>query len=292
MGSSYSSLETSHSLLAYKMALSMAATTTNIAGLKRTANVQSQSRRAMTVVARQTTSSRSETPMTTTDYVKTLPGISGPFPDVFDPANFIAGASISDMRRYREAELTHGRVSMLAALGFVIGEQLEDFPLFYNFDSRISGPAINHFQQVGAGFWEPLVLAIGVCESYRVAVGWAPPTGAGFNSLNEDYVMGDLNFDPLNLLEGKSEAEIFELQTKELNNGRLAMIAIAGFVTQEFVNNTEIFEHLFRYIELEVIDELDDIEKVLNLPLTPLPEIVSKELSGDFPLSVKKELGL
>ena len=49
------------------MALSMAATTTNIAGLKRTANVQSQSRRAMTVVARQTTSSRSETPMTTMD---------------------------------------------------------------------------------------------------------------------------------------------------------------------------------------------------------------------------------
>lgn len=70
------------------------------------------------------------------------------------------------------------------------------------------------------------------------------------------------------------------------------MIAIAGFVTQEFVNNTEIFEHLFRYIELEVIDELDDIEKALNLPITPLPEIVSNELSGNFPPSVKKELGL
>ena len=230
---------------------------------------------------------------TPAEYAKTLPGVTAPFPNVFDPAGLLKTAKdINEVRRWREAELTHGRVSMLAALGFVIGEQLEDFPLFYNFDGRISGPAINHFQQVGQGFWEPLVLAIGILESYRVAVGWATPTGAGFNNLNEDYVMGDLNFDPLNLLEGKSEEEIFELQTKELNNGRLAMIAIAGFVTQEFVNNTEIFEHLFRYIELEVIDELDDIEKVLNLPLTPLPEIVSKELSGEFPLSVKKELGL
>jgi hypothetical protein len=34
------------------------------------------------------------------------------------------------------------------------------------------------------------------------------------------------------------------LQTKELNNGRLAMIAIAGFVAQELVNHKEILETL------------------------------------------------
>eukprot|EP00976_Prorocentrum_cordatum_P041884 848798-Prorocentrum_minimum.AAC.1 len=36
---------------------------------------------------------------------------------------------------------------MLAALGFIIGEQLEDFPAFFNFDGSITGPAIFHFQQ-------------------------------------------------------------------------------------------------------------------------------------------------
>jgi len=257
------------------MALSMAATTTNIAGFKRSANVQSQARRAMTVVARQSKSSAK--PQTTMDYVKTLPGISGPFPDVFDPANFIAGASISDMRRYREAELTHGRVSMLAALGFVIGEQLEDFPLFYNFDGRISGPAINHFQQVGAGFWEPLVLAIGVCESYRVAVGWATPTGNNFNTIKEDYEMGNLEFDPLGLRPSDPE-EYKTMQTRELNNGRLAMLAIGGMVAQEKVNNVELFQHLARYLELELIEELDDIEAELGLKITAVPEIVLSEL--------------
>lgn len=37
---------------------------------------------------------------------------------------------------------------MLAALGFVIGENLEDFPAFLNFDGAVTGPAIRHFQQI------------------------------------------------------------------------------------------------------------------------------------------------
>lgn len=46
----------------------------------------------------------------------------------------------------------------------------------------------------GAVFWEPLLLAIGLAESYRVALGWATPTGNGFNSLKEadEYELGNL----------------------------------------------------------------------------------------------------
>lgn len=119
-----------------------------------------------------------------------------------------------------------------AALGFIVGEQLEDFPLFFNFDGQIQGPAITHFSQVQQGFWEPLLIAIGLAESYRVSVGWATPTGTGFNALKDDYEMGNLGFDPLGLKPTDPE-ELKEMQTKELNNGRLAMIAIAGFVLQE-----------------------------------------------------------
>jgi hypothetical protein len=218
-----------------------------------------------------TVSEKTPATMSTAEYLKTMPGVSAPFPDVFDPAGLAAKASIKEVRRWRESEVTHGRVAMLASLGFVLGEQLQDFPLFFNFDGRVSGPAIYHFQQIGQGFWEPLLIAIGVAESYRVAVGWATPTGTGFNSLKDDYVPGDLGFDPLNL-KPSDPAELKELQTKEINNGRLAMIAIAGFVVQELVNQTEIFEHLFLYFEKEVILELDDIEKDLGLPVTPLPD--------------------
>ncbi len=59
---------------------------------------------------------------------KTLPGVTDPFPNIFDPANLLANAtSIQEVRRWRESEVTHGRVAMLAALGFIVGEQVEDF---------------------------------------------------------------------------------------------------------------------------------------------------------------------
>ena len=63
---------------------------------------------------------------------KTLPGISQPFPNIFDPLNFLGSAgssnsAIRDVRRWRESEVTHGRVCMLAALGIIVQEQLLDF---------------------------------------------------------------------------------------------------------------------------------------------------------------------
>jgi Chlorophyll A-B binding protein len=62
--------------------------------------------------------------------VKTLPGISAPFENIFDPADLIGRADgsvrpVQEIKRWREAEITHGRVAMLAAVGFVVGEQLE-----------------------------------------------------------------------------------------------------------------------------------------------------------------------
>lgn len=217
----------------------------------------------------------------TAAYIETMPGISGPFDSpFFDPLGLHKGASIADVRRWREAELTHGRVAMLAALGFVVGEQLEDSSAFLLFDGNITGPAIGHYQQLGQGFWEPLLLAIGICESFRVAVAWATPKGNGFNQLKEDYTPGDLGFDPLGL-KPDDEQELFELQTKELNNGRLAMIAIAGFVAAELKSpGTEVFQHLFEILDYDLIKEVDLVEDIVGAPETPLPELDADTLSN------------
>ena len=173
---------------------------------------------------------------------------------------------------------------MLAALGFIVGEQLEDFPAFLNADGHVTGPAIYQFQQVearGGIFWAPLVIAIGLLESYRVGLGWAPPKGAAFNSLRPDdeYSMGDLGFDPLGLKPQDPE-ELKVMQTKELNNGRLAMIAIAAFTAEELVSRQEIFEHLALRLEQEVVLELDDIERDVGLAVTPVPKLVLEELKN------------
>ena len=59
-------------------------------------------------------------------------------------------------------------------------------------------------------------------------------------TLRENYAPGDLGFDPLNL-KPKEPAALLAMQNKELNNGRLAMIACAGIVVQELVTGESIF---------------------------------------------------
>ena len=62
--------------------------------------------------------------------------------------------------------------------------------------------------------------------------------------MKTDIVPGDLNWDPLGLYPEDREAQI-EMQNKELSHGRIAMLAIAGFVAQEKITNEGIFEGWF-----------------------------------------------
>ena len=50
---------------------------------------------------------------------------------------------------------------------------------------------------------------------------------------------GDLGFDPLGL-KPTNDKDLKSMATKELNNGRLAMIGIAGMVAQELVSGMKI----------------------------------------------------
>jgi hypothetical protein len=54
-------------------------------------------------------------------YMESLPGVSAPM-GFFDPAGFCDAPTftVSEAKRFREAEITHGRVSMLAALGWLV----------------------------------------------------------------------------------------------------------------------------------------------------------------------------
>jgi light-harvesting complex I chlorophyll a/b binding protein 1 len=179
------------------------------------------------------------------EYAKSLPGICDPFPNMFDPFGLVKNATnVNEVKRWRESELTHGRVAMLAAVGFLINENVENWPAFARFSGGITGPAIYQFQQVKSGFWEPLLLVIAIAECYRVSIGWQNPTNGGFWKLNEDYEPGHLGFDPLNLAPKDPDAW-YDMQTRELNNGRLAMIAVAGFVAQELVDQRKIFDGLY-----------------------------------------------
>jgi hypothetical protein len=49
----------------------------------------------------------------------------------------------------------------------------------------------------------------------------------------EDWIPGYYSFDPLNLVGGMSPLAIKNMQAKEINNGRLAMVAVLAYVVQE-----------------------------------------------------------
>jgi hypothetical protein len=58
--------------------------------------------------------------------------------------------------------------------------------------------------------------------------------------VGENWLPGDFGFDPLNILGGASLEGKRDMQLKEINNGRLAMIAVTVFVIEEFFAKTSV----------------------------------------------------
>jgi len=159
-------------------------------------------------------------------------GLPGALPPVgnFDPFNLLEGKTFEQVRTWREAELAHCRVGMLAAAGFLVQEKVH--PLF----SGDGGTAIEQFDNLPPVMWAVITIGIGACEALRISVGWSNPNEPDhvFQKLLPEYVPGDIGFDPLGL-KPEDPAEFRIMQTKELQNGRLAMLAAFGFMIQEGV---------------------------------------------------------
>jgi hypothetical protein len=166
--------------------------------------------------------------------VKELAGVTAPL-GFFDPVGFTEGVSEGKVRFYREVEIKHGRLGMLAALGFLVGENFH--PLF---GGDIDVPAYLAFQQTPLQtFWGIVVFFIAILETFSVFT-FNTPLGGEPWTVRSDHTPGDLGFDPLNL-KPTDPKEFKEMQTKELNNGRLAMLAAAGMIAQEFVSGQKLF---------------------------------------------------
>ena len=76
-------------------------------------------------------------------------------------------------------------------------------------------------------------------------MGWVPPEQVPVDQpglLRSDYIPGDIGFDPLGL-KPTDEEEFRIMQTKELQNGRLAMLAATGFMAQELTDGMGIIQH-------------------------------------------------
>jgi len=163
------------------------------------------------------------------------PGVTAPL-GFWDPLNCCDTATEGRQRFYREVEIKHGRVAMLASLGFLVGENFH--PLF---GGNIDVPSYIAFQETPLQtFWPAVVFAIAIPEVFSVFTFNGPAEGFEPWSIKSTHVAGDLGFDPLGL-KPQDAAEFAAMQTKELNNGRLAMIGAAGMIAQEYISGQKLF---------------------------------------------------
>jgi hypothetical protein len=131
-----------------------------------------------------------------------LPGDVG-----FDPLGF---SEVFDIRVLREAELKHGRIAMLAALGFIV-QELYTFPFFdkVTISSSICGQKC--FSHVGLPFQvspidahDALVKSGGMSQ-ILLWTSFAEIFGgiALFQTIQGKRAPGDFKFDPLGLSQVK-----------------------------------------------------------------------------------------
>merc|ERR1711907_746750 len=108
------------------------------------------------------------------------------------------------------------------------------------FGGNIDVPSYVAFQQTPLQTFWPLVVGfIAVIEVFSIFPAFENPNIEGW-AIKSSHVAGDYGFDPLGL-KPTDPSELKTMATKELNNGRLAMIAIAGMVVQEGVTGGKLF---------------------------------------------------
>ena len=137
------------------------------------------------------------------------------------------------LRDYREAEIRHGRLAMLAVVIWPIQEKLDQLllepsqcgPLLY-------GPITLPYFPL---FMTLMLMLLGYLDIYTKDI--QEEEGVG-----DAFLPGDCFWDPLKILEGAPATMTRNMQERELFNGRMAMLAFAAFVFEEATSRQAIID--------------------------------------------------
>jgi hypothetical protein len=154
-------------------------------------------------------------------------GITKPL-GFFDPLGLSIERSDSQLLWLREAELKHGRWSMIAATAIPLTESMNNAPAIHSLDNT------NTATQVA-------FMTIVIASEFQLMLnGWYTPFNHTnqFFTLTPDYNPGDFKFAIPKMFASKDESFMVDA---ELNHARLAMIGSLGMIVQELVTNKPLF---------------------------------------------------
>ena len=166
-----------------------------------------------------------------------LPGDRG-----FDPFNFSSDPSA--LAWYRDSEIKHARLAMLAAVGWPLAELTHktfasqfDLEPILGLQDKVPSVLNGGLSLTNPLFWVGAISAAAALEFIATK-----------NGDDDSREPGDFGFDPLSIMTGNTtDKKKFFMQEAEIFNGRIAMLAITGFAAQEFytdmavINQTPIF---------------------------------------------------
>jgi len=135
------------------------------------------------------------------------------------------------LRDYREAEIRHGRLAMLAAVIWPMQELLDRIFIPESFGSMtiIYGGTTLPFLPLLMTFF---MLNLGYLDIYSSEI--------KENESGDAFLPGECFWDPLCIMEGAPDSMKRNMQEREILNGRAGMIAVAAFMFEEAMTHRPI----------------------------------------------------
>jgi hypothetical protein len=162
--------------------------------------------------------------------INLIPGEKDIFEETTRPSALI-------LRDYREAEIRHGRLAMLAAVFWPLQEMTDRFVLDQDQFSSVLGSLFHGGMTLPyiPLFMTALLLLLGYLDIYSKAV-------KEYEKVGEAFAPGDCFWDPLSMLQGAPSNMKRNMQERELLNGRMAMLGVGFYIYEEAISGLALIE--------------------------------------------------
>ena len=159
------------------------------------------------------------------------------------------------LRDYREAEIRHGRLAMLAAILWPMQEIIDRLfiPNLFGDTTLIYGGVTLPFVPLSMVL---IMLLLGYLDIYAASI--------KENDAGDAFLPGECFWDPLSILEGAPDWMKRNMQQRELNNGRMAMIAVLSYIIQEGLFHHPLIDLPWNQVLFEPAYEIPTVQAWLD----------------------------